>query len=86
MGKCTSKQKTTKAERSTVLDRAWMKESRNIDRFVYENNICFENNLDLQLKFYQSTIHLDFPQDHEEEDEEDLNLFYRTKNKEALIR
>lgn len=86
MGKCTSKHKTTKAERNTVLDRSWMKESRNIDRFVYENNISFENNLNLQLKFYQNTIHLDFPQDHEEEDEEDLNLFYICEHKETLIK
>jgi hypothetical protein len=84
MGKCTSKSNTTKTERSTVLDRSWMKESRNIDRFVYENNINFENNLKLQLLLNQNTKHLDFFQEFEPEEEESLNTFFLHQHKETI--
>lgn len=85
MGACVS-QKTSKSELNSVLDRTWMKESKNIDKFVYENSNDPEKTQTFQLSYDKNINQLDFPQNFSSEEESTLNLPYISTFKEVIIK
>ena len=85
MGTCVS-QKPSKPELNPISDRSWMKESKNIDKFVYENSHDPEKTQAFQLSYHKNIAQLDFPQDFLSEEENILNLPYISAFKEVIIK
>jgi hypothetical protein len=86
MGACVSK-KHSKDDVNLILDRQWMRDSRYIDKFVFDTSIKLEVYLKIQLMLTRISLRLDVDQTVEVEDQvPSLNVFFINSYRELILR